>query len=949
VLDGDTDKMRTVNNQVIGHLFLFGTRPVKDSIPARLISSLDGELTFIDDQTICEVHSDLPAMVIFIGKEPSDSVGENGEINTASYQLEQEEISNWLNFCLQLDENNTNNLYFVALCEHMSFDNQIKATNLSGFSFIQPSCGYLECLSVITRCRTCQCIKSVDQSAINIVVIDNVLPILQKPNSELTVPEINLIQVTKPSSLMDEQKLLSSDLVMVNISSEIHNVVGLVKLINSNLKLASKPLILYGANQDQRVIIKHALSYSRFLVTPFSNAELCSAICHSLIEAKRSTEINHQLELSHQYQRDLEKTIDSHALISKTDSQGIITYANEKFCEVSQFNASELLGNTHSLVNSGHHDTSFFTGMWNRISTGNIWQGLVCNRKKDGSLYWVNSTICPLPLPNNNSNPCGLQKYSYLSIRTEITDTMINKELLAKGQSLANIGTWDWNINTGEVYWSERVGHLFGYGENVPKTKYEAFFDSVHPEDKELINQAIDDCINEGKSYQVEHRILTPSGNIRWLSGKGNVIRDNLGKPSHLMGIVQDITLNKLAETKMKIAIDTAEKNSLAKSKFLASMSHELRTPMNAILGFTQLLEMDKKSTLTLRQTQNISEISNASEHLLKLIDQLLNMSEIESGKINLSIGKVDVALVISECLSMLHPLIKKMKINLELSFEETLIEKNELIGLKLFVRADLVRLKQIFINLLSNACKYNEVGGLVRILLAIEGDQIRVGIIDTGKGMSKYDQARVFEPFERLGAEQSDIEGTGIGLVITKQLVELMGGDLNFNSQTDQGSEFYFTLPIDERRHSERDFGSNLSACDDRVKETEAVGVKAKKILYVEDNPTNLRLVNQLIGRIPNTELFSAHNAEVGIELARKNVPDLILMDINLPGMSGIEALKILKENPETKDVSVLAISANAMANDINQALSAGFESYITKPINVIELTKNLKEFLEV
>jgi len=941
--------MPSLDNRPKDHFHLFGTRPDKDSIPAQLLSSLDGNITYIEKLGSYTTHQNPPSMVILTGKDLSADMTECLEVNQLNNESEQAQISDWLDTCLQLDKDTTNPIYFVALCEYMDFDNQIKATHLREFSFIQPSLGYFECLSAFTRCKTCQKIKSVDQKIINIIVMDSVLPVLDNPSSEIEMPEVNLIQITDLSSLAQEQEVLSADVILVNMSSKIYDVVNVIKLINRNLRLATKPLILYGSHSEQEIIFNHQLSYQRMLITPFSTAEFCSAICLSLIESKRSAEINHHLELSHQAQMQLEQTIDSHALVSKTNSQGAITYANEKFCEVSQFNLDELLGNTHSVINSNRHDISFFGDMWKTISGGNVWQGLVCNRKKDGSLYWVNSTICPLPLHQNSSNPDSLQKYNYLSIRTEITDTMIDKERLTKGQSLANIGTWDWNINTGEVYWSERVGHLFGYGENVPVTKYEAFFESIHPEDKEAVNQALDDCINEDKSYQVEHRILTPSGEIRWLSEKGDVIRDNQGKPSHLMGIVQDISLRKQAEIKMKIAIDTAEKNSLAKSKFLASMSHELRTPMNAIFGFTQLLELDKDTTLTFRQNQNLSEISNASEHLLKLIDQLLNMSEIEAGKINLSIGKVDIALVISECLSMLHPLIKKMKINFEFSFEGAVVEKQELIGKKLYVRADLVRLKQIFINLLSNACKYNQLGGLVRVVLAVEGNQIRVGIIDTGKGMSEDAQIRVFEPFERLGAEQSDIEGTGIGLVITKQLVELMGGDLSFNSQVGQGSEFYFTVSIEERRRSERNVCSTLSAYGELDGENSIEGERPKRILYVEDNPTNLRLVSQLIGKIANTELFSAHNAEVGIELARKNIPDLILMDINLPGMSGTEAMRILKGKPETKDVLVVAISANAMRDEIDNGLKAGFTNYITKPIDVIELTENIKKLLEI
>jgi len=512
-------------------------------------------------------------------------------------------------------------------------------------------------------------------------------------------------------------------------------------------------------------------------------------------EFNKVKNITQESSVSHEECVALERAVDSHALVSRADSYGIITYANEKFCKTSQYTSAELIGNSHSIINSGYHHKSFFSEMWKTISTGSIWHGLVCNKKKDGSRYWVNSTICPIPVYDNNKNTT---RYTYLSIRTEITDIALNEERFKRGQFFANIGTWDWHIETGKLYWSERVGYLFGYHESITEFSYAAFINSVHPDDKESVTTHLKACVEGTAIYDIEHRIVWPNGEIRWLHERGDVIRDVQGKAIQMLGITQDVTEKKQVELELQASKESAEKASVAKSIFLASMSHELRTPLNAIMGFAQVLQMDEDHSLTAEQSEYITEIYNAGGHLLNLISEVLNLAEIQSGKVNLNPQHVDLGVAISECITLCDSRLSSMKINLDVYLDNQLIECSSLKELRILVSADMKRLKQVLFNLLSNACKFNNEKGTIGINLVHDNEQIKVEIKDSGIGIKSELQDDIFQPFNRLGVEQTSIEGTGIGLLITKQLIEAMGGTLTFVSERGKGSTFCFTLPLE-------------------------------------------------------------------------------------------------------------------------------------------------------
>ncbi len=363
----------------------------------------------------------------------------------------------------------------------------------------------------------------------------------------------------------------------------------------------------------------------------------------------------------------------------------------------------------------------------------------------------------------------------------------VSEERLRRSQHYANIGTWDWTIATGELHWSDWVAPLFGYPEGGLGNTYDNFLNSVHPDDRDMVVAAINACVDEDKSYDIEHRCIWPDQSVRWLAEKGDVQKDESGKAVRMLGVVQDITERKEAEINIVKAKEEAERANKAKSQFLSRMSHELRTPMNAILGFAQLLELEKDLTDT--QKQRVSEIAKAGYHLLDLINEVLDLAKIEAGKLIVSTGPVGIKDVFTDCIKLIMPVAAKYKITINYHAD----------GCENFmVTADKTRLKQVILNLLSNAIKYNKPDGSVSIEFQVNNNKsLKIKIIDTGMGISKKLHSGLFTAFNRLEAEGSSTEGVGIGLVITKNLVELMHGTINFESRLGEGSSFWIELPL--------------------------------------------------------------------------------------------------------------------------------------------------------
>ena len=445
-----------------------------------------------------------------------------------------------------------------------------------------------------------------------------------------------------------------------------------------------------------------------------------------------------------------------------------------------------------------------------------------------------------------------------------------------------------------------------------------------------------------------EKKVTNYELTVRARDGKETVVSYNAttfyDRDRRLQGVfaaARDVTERKRFEqalqesnVELESAKSAAEKANLAKSDFLSSMSHELRSPLNAILGFAQLMESASPSP-TASQAASIAQILQAGWHLLKLINEILDLAVIESGKVSLSLEPVSLAEVMSECQAMMEPEAQQRGIRMTFPrFDDSV-----------FVWADRTRLKQIVINLLSNAIKYNKEQGTVVVdCTVISPERTRISVKDTGAGLTPEKLAQLFQPFNRLGQEASGVAGTGIGLVVTKQLAELMEGVLGVESTVGMGSEFWVELL--STAAPEPAVGGAEPA--EQAQPRRPTGTRIRTLLYIEDNPANMELVEQLIARRTDLRLLTAVNGTLGIELARASPTDVILMDINLPGISGIDALKILREDPSTAHIPVVALSANAMPRDIAKGLEVGFFSYLTKPIKVKEFMETLNAALE-
>jgi PAS domain S-box-containing protein len=442
---------------------------------------------------------------------------------------------------------------------------------------------------------------------------------------------------------------------------------------------------------------------------------------------------------------------------------------------------------------------------------------------------------------------------------------------------------------------------------------------------------AITRVLRESKVTNYELTALARDGKETVVSINATTFHDRDRKLQGVFAAARDVTERKdfehaLQESNIDLqaAREAAEKANRAKSEFLSSMSHELRTPLNAVLGFAQLMASEVPPP-PVHQQRSIDQILKGGWYLLRLINEILDLAMIESGKVTMSQESMSMTDVLQDCKGMIEPQAAKRGIAMTFPKFDNVF----------YVHADRTRVKQVMINLLSNAIKYNGSGGSVIVQCVVSGkDRVRISVKDTGAGLSADQLAQLFQPFNRLGQEESGEEGTGIGLVVTKQLVELMGGLIGVESAVGVGTVFWVefaaaTAPalenieevsMERRPLVEREIGEQPT------------------LLYVEDNPANLALVEQLIARRGDLKLLTAIDAHLGIELARAYLPDVILMDINLPGMSGYGALKLLSEDPATAHIPVLALSANAVPRDIEKGLEAGFFRYLTKPIRVRE-----------
>jgi signal transduction histidine kinase/ActR/RegA family two-component response regulator len=428
-------------------------------------------------------------------------------------------------------------------------------------------------------------------------------------------------------------------------------------------------------------------------------------------------------------------------------------------------------------------------------------------------------------------------------------------------------------------------------------------------------------------------RALTPTEGVRIAQAAGALLAESLApfEMTHRGFREANAALQKLNET-LETARHDADHANHAKSEFLSRMSHELRTPLNAILGFAQLLELD---ALNPEQRESVAHILKGGRHLLELINEVLDIARIEAGRLAISLEPVSVNLLVKESLDLIAPLAAKEHVQLDGNLAETR---------ERYVQADRQRLRQVLLNLLSNAVKYNRKGGTVTLSYDETPEaQLRIEVTDTGPGIATDKMELLFTPFQRLGVEQTAIEGTGLGLALSKRLVEAMGGKLGVESTVGRGSTFWVQLPMVDglMKQLDRDEGISASAELDAAR-------RARVVLYVEDNLSNLRLIERVLAHRPDIRLLPSMQGRLGLDMAREHRPDLILLDLHLPDMPGEELLLRLRAIPETREIPVVVISADATPGQINRLLASGARTYLTKPLDVKKFLALLDEVLQ-
>jgi len=446
-----------------------------------------------------------------------------------------------------------------------------------------------------------------------------------------------------------------------------------------------------------------------------------------------------------------------------------------------------------------------------------------------------------------------------------------------------------------------------------------------------------------GEVVRYEPQVKVISGALITIDIIFGPMRNTAGEITHVLGFAVDITERKQAEKKLKllneeletrvelrttdikIAKEEAERASQAKSEFLSRMSHELRTPLHAIIAFSDLILYEKD--LNPKLEKHIQHINKAGDHLLALIDDVLDLARVESGKLTILVKPVKLQEVLEECYSLIRPITLNVGINLSFDTHVDYI-----------VNADHTSLKQALLNILSNAVKYNRKKGDITVSYEVKNNnRLRINVIDTGKGLSTKQQKQLFKPFERMGAESTKVKGTGIGLTITRQLINKMGGIVGVESSEGKGCNFWIELVLSDEQKATQ---SESEPIRHKISKTQ----ESKYIVYVEDDPINALLMTDIIKKMTNHHLVVAKTGNEGLKLILEQLPDLVLLDLGLPDIDGYEILEQMRTHPEAKKIPAIAMTAKAMMEDVERGERAGFDDYIIKPARAAEILKSIE-----
>ncbi|MCA9255120.1 MAG: PAS domain-containing protein, partial [Phycisphaerales bacterium] len=655
--------------------------------------------------------------------------------------------------------------------------------------------------------------------------------------------------------------------------------------------------------------------------------------------------------------------LDQHSIISVADANGCIQDVNEPFCQISGYSRDELIGRDHRLLKSDLHSTEFWADLWKTLLAGKAWHGEICNRHKDGSLYWVDSIIAPFR-EADGSISC------FVSIRNDITE---RKRADAALRQLANrlalavraggVGIWDFDVVSQRLIWDDQMHRLYGLGENRLKDAIEAWRQSVHPDDRARVEAEIDAAVRGEEEFDTEFRIVWADGSIHDIRALAIVENDADNRPCRMVGTNWEITTQKRAEARLRevnrsLEATTARANRLAheardlatkadnantaKSEFLANMSHEIRTPMTAILGFAELMAENIAGNSVdgiADWRESIATIKRNGEHLLRIINDILDLSKIEAKKMTVESILCSPNDIVADVTSLMRVRAKEKR----LGFHTRVLGQ-----IPRTIATDPVRLRQILINLLGNAIKFTDAGDVrleVQYLTDADGPRLQFNVMDTGIGMTPEQTERIFQPFTQAdNTTTRQFGGTGLGLTISKRLAQLLGGDIELvRSEVGLGTEYRVTIrtgAIDDSDFDEAGTIVESTTTDVLLTPAESSGVAARpkplkgvRVLLAEDGPDNRRLISLHL-RNAGAEVTTVENGRIAMEeidAAQRDARpfDLLVTDMQMPEMDGYTATGALRE--KGIQIPVIALTAHAMSGEREKCIDAGCDDYAT------------------
>jgi len=769
-----------------------------------------------------------------------------------------------------------------------------------------------------------------------VLIVDDDASVADNNAAILNKVSISTVVVTDPFSIMAPLRELRPDVILMDVKMPECDGFELARVIRQDNEFLQTPIIFLTSGSLKSTWLEAiAVGGDDFIKKGITDDELISSV---LGRARRSRDLGTLVTRFGESENRFRAVTDSaNDVILTVDDQGRIVYWNRGGQLHFGYDESEILGTPvgrlipgiglqiEALTKLSNEDLRP-DGKFNKTIEA-------IGKHKNGTEFLVEMSLAEWKI--------GRRAFVTGIVRN-ITDRKRAQNLLADSErrfrDLAELSSdWFWETDSQNrfTYFSRSAfaGTRMTASDLIGKTRFDLAKETETDEEFWRAHKADLDAHRPFRNLR--YRMTRGDNTYGWVNVSGMPFYNESGELVGYRGSTSDITDEVEAENRLRLAIEEAEDANKSKSLFLSSVSHELRTPLNAILGFGQLLAEDTRHSLEDKQLRFVNQILKSGSHLLDLIDQILDLSKIEVGTLVVNQDVFTVADVVEECIAIAETLGGEQGIS---------VSVDPLYSALPPVVADQIRTKQVLLNLLSNAIKYNKPNGRVAVTVVLQDDVIEFSIADTGAGIPEEYFGDLFQPFSRLPINSEDAEGSGIGLALSKRLVERMSGTIGLFNNDDGGATFWFRLPLSDRP------GMVRNAVEEQKGESmpEANDTSPGQILYIEDNPANLELMAEIIQRISGFELVSAHTAEIGLVIARDTKPCLIFMDINLPGMDGYAALEALRVDDRTREIPVIALSANAMPSDIEKGNAAGFDRYMTKPIQVAAVSEAIKQVVD-